>query len=364
MKHVAWLVGALAVVGFACGPTGAGDGNGGNGDGGNGIDAGRTPGADARPQGPTVDAAACVSSKVTAEEATAPVDIIWVVDSSGSMDDEASEVQGALNDFSAFIAGESIDYHVILIGDAGAMTVPAPLGGSPRFLHVDHTINSTDALEKTVQQYAQYQAFLRPNAKTHFVIVTDDESNWSQAQFEAGLAGLTNPGFPDGYTMHSICSEETVIFTPPAPLPPVMGPCSGGLGLGGAADPGLTYIDITANTGGVWRSICTADWTPVFSAVATAVTIGTELPCTYDLPDPPAGETLDPARVNVVFTPDGGSSTTIPRVGSATACGTGQGWYYDDPAAPTQIKVCPSTCTDFEVTGNVDIQFGCATIVN
>ena len=55
----------------------------------------------------------------------------------------------------------------------------------------------------------------------------------------------------------------------------------------------------------------------------------------------------------------------IPRVDNQAACGTGQGWYYDNPGEPTQIVMCPTTCGDFEGgTGQVDIQFGCATIVD
>ncbi len=310
------------------------------------------------------DAAACASESVTAEEATAPVDIIWVVDSSGSMDDEAAAVQNALNDFSSYIASQSIDYHVILIGDPGAMSVPPPLGGGPRFLQVNQSVASHNALELAVTTYPQYQSFLRPDAKRHFVIVTDDESDWSASQFNNGLAGLSSPGFPDGYTMHSICSESTVIFTPPPPLPPINGPCSGGLGLGGAAGVGQTYIDITNNTGGVWKSICTSDWTPIFQAVAQAVTTGAQLPCSYNLPDPPAGQTLDPNKVNVVFTPPGGSATTVPRVSSAADCSSGNGWYYDDPNDPTLITVCQNTCDGFDVGGEVNIEIGCSTIVN
>jgi hypothetical protein len=318
---------------------------------------------DARPNNPGPDAGACLSEAVNAEEATAPVDIIWVVDSSGSMNDEASAVQNALNDFSSFIANQNIDYRVILIGDAGAMNVPAPLGGSAEFLHVNATIGSTNALEKVIEQYPNFQSFLRPNAVVHFVVVTDDESNWSESTFNSQLAGLSGPGFPNGYTFHSICSEETVVFTPPPPLPPIMGPCSGGLGAGGAAEPGLTYIDMTNNTGGVWKSICSSNWNPIFTAVAQSVSVSAQLPCTYELPDPPQGQTLDPDRVNVVFTPTGGSASTIPRVDSAGACGAGGGWYYDSATDPTQILLCPTTCTQFETAGEVNIELGCQTIV-
>jgi hypothetical protein len=118
-------------------------------------------------------------------------------------------------------------------------------------------------------------------------------------------------------------------------------------------------------TGGVWRSICSTDWDPIFAAVAAAVGVAVPLPCSYELPAPPDGEALDPDRVNFLFTPGGGAAVVVPRVASAADCGVGQGWYYDDPAAPARITVCPATCDAIggDPAGAVEIQFGCATIV-
>jgi hypothetical protein len=361
----------LAVVLVACGPSSTNPGDdSGDDDGAGAADAAVIDVPDAAFGGPDAplpaDAAACTATEASAEEAFAPVDIIWVVDSSGSMDDEASAVQNALNGFSSYIAAQGIDYRVILIGDAGAMTVPPPLGGSPRFLHVNVTVNSTDALEKIVSAYPMYQSFLRPGAGVHFVVVTDDESDWSKAQFDAALAGLSAPGIPAGYTFHAVCSEEVPFQLFPPPVPPVMLPCSGGLGAGGAAAPGKVYIGMTMATGGLWKSICTSDWTPIFSAVAQAVSVPVPLPCTFQIPPPPGGMALDPDQVNFVYTPTGGSDTVIPQKSSAAACGAGQGWYYDDPASPTQIIACPATCTALtaDPSGEVHIEFGCSSIID
>lgn len=348
---------AIALFAVGCGPSGLQDEP--------DDPVGGTPDASG-PTTPQPDAAACLTASAAGEEALSPVDIIWVVDSSGSMDDENTAVQNALNDFSASIAASGVDYRVVLIGDNGSMSVPPPLGGSPEFLHVNQSVDSHNALEMVHARYADYQSFLRPNAVVHFVVVSDDESNWSQSQFDSQLAGLANPGFPNGYTFHSICSEETVIFTPPAPLPPVMGPCLGGLGAGGAAAPGLTYIDMTNNTSGVWKSICSSNWDAVFTAVAQAVSVSTPLPCTYDIPPPPDGQSLDPNAVNFVFQPSSGGDVTVPRVDNAAACGSGSGWYYDDPQDPAQIVLCPSSCDELtaDPEGEVEIQYGCATIVD
>jgi hypothetical protein len=92
---------------------------------------------------------------------------------------------------------------------------------------------------------------------------------------------------------------------------------------------------------------------------------GTELPCVYDIPDHPEGEDLNTEEVNVLYTAPGSEAVTLPRVASLSDCGANQGWYYDDPAEPTQIIVCPATCDLFAATdeAQVDFQFGCATVV-
>ncbi len=94
---------------------------------------------------------------------------------------------------------------------------------------------------------------------------------------------------------------------------------------------------------------------------------GQSLPCSYLLPAPPQGETLDFGAVNVVYTPGGGGAEqTIPKAGDPGNCPPGGlAWYYDDPAAPTQIVLCPDTCGTLssDMGGKVDIVVGCATVV-
>jgi hypothetical protein len=83
--------------------------------------------------------------------------------------------------------------------------------------------------------------------------------------------------------------------------------------------------------------------------------------CRYQLPAPEGG-TLDPALVNVQI---GSPPEPVFNVADAAACDpTAGGWYYDDPAAPGMIVLCPATCDDVRL-GNlaVDILVGCETIV-
>src|SRR5688572_307768 len=282
LMRMAWMVAVTvamaAALATACGPSSGDD------DPVPDPDAGPGPGdPDAFiPDFP--DAAPCVSTNVVAEEGLAPVDIIWVIDNSGSMDEEEDRIQDNINSFSSRIASSGIDYRVIMITDASHVVVPPPLGGSPQFRAVNVSIGSHDALEKIVSTYPQWQDFLRPTSVKHFVAVTDDESDWGQGQFEAQLASLPAPGFPSGFTFHAIVAES-----PPWDF---TSPC-----FALAADIGQTYIDLQEDHGGIFYSLCLSDWDPVFDALVTSVIQGAQLPCSYDIPPPPAGETLDYGRV-------------------------------------------------------------------
>jgi hypothetical protein len=69
-------------------------------------------------------------------------------------------------------------------------------------------------------------------------------------------------------------------------------------------------------------------------------------------------------RVNLQVTDAAGASTGLLNVGDASACGSDDGWYYvrDAAGTPTQISVCPNTCTTFTEEGvRADLQVGCAT---
>jgi Mg-chelatase subunit ChlD len=91
-----------------------------------------------------------------------------------------------------------------------------------------------------------------------------------------------------------------------------------------------------------------------------------QLSCEFAMPETDGnGNPIDPTKVNVSYTPAGsGTETSIGQVADAASC-TEQvgGWYYDDPVKPTQVTLCPSTCTAIQgdELAKVSIEFGCAT---
>jgi hypothetical protein len=87
------------------------------------------------------------------------------------------------------------------------------------------------------------------------------------------------------------------------------------------------------------------------------------LPCAWDIPAPPSGESLDPSRVNVALAPPGQSPIPVAKVADEAACGASDGWFYDDPSGPTSVVACPTTCERIEAASDirVNLLFGCAT---
>ncbi len=313
---------------------------------------GWTGGYDAGPGGGFME---CAAQTTQAESGLQPVDVIWVVDRSGSMRGEADIVQRNINDFAAAIGSSGIDYHVIMVSAMEFVSVPAPLGVDPeRFLYVQHDVQSHDGLSAPLDRFADYQAFLRPAAATHFVVVTDDESGLGWSQFQTDMTAALGHAF----TFHTIASPPGSRHCDPIACIIQQDGCTGPNG--DAADNGDRYWALSMATGGQTLSICTPDWTGLFSTLTAAIAVPTPLPCRYGLPEPPAGMALDRNQVNVIYTPSGAAEQVLPNVGSFDGC-AGQGWYYEGD----DIVVCPATCdvVSADMSGRVDIALGCATVV-
>jgi hypothetical protein len=82
--------------------------------------------------------------------------------------------------------------------------------------------------------------------------------------------------------------------------------------------------------------------------------------CEYPIPPPPAGQALDPSRVNVLYTPVGGATETIGRDPSDSACL--EGWQYS--ADGKSIVLCGDACARAKAdrAGQVEVLFGCQTV--
>ncbi|MEZ4298226.1 MAG: VWA domain-containing protein [Polyangiaceae bacterium] len=326
---------------------------------------------------------ACAGISAEAQAGLQPADIIIAVDTSGSMDQEIAQVQQNLNNFASIITNSGIDAHVVMIADA-SMCIPAPLGSGqcngndskmPTYRHVVQTVASTDALQVILSTYDQWKDSLRANAVKTIAVVTDDNSALDANSFLTQL--YAKDATFQGFKFDAICS-----LIDPSAIQFTCLNCAvqGMLSCGNCAekccdkmlgctplpaDKGDVYLSLVQQTGGIVGDLCIQDFGPVFQDMATGIVQSAELSCEYDIPPPPEGETLDPALVNVNYTPTGQPKMAILNVKTPADCGAKGGWYYDNPAAPTKIIMCPGTCDTLkaDTTGKVEVLFGCETVV-
>lgn len=343
---------------------------------------------------PDAPVQACAGTSVKAELATLPADIIWIVDNSNSMRDEIDAVRAGINAFAAQLAASSIDYHLVMLSQRGStengklhpICVPEPLAGpdcgdSNRFLHANFAkdgIKSVQPLEQLLGSLGQTQGYtsgetrgstpwrqhLRAEASKTIVVVSDDNARLSANAF------LNTNG---GQVSTLVSGGSSNCFIPPGLKRPHWEGLFDRLVVHAMVAPtGNTYIDLADQTGGLVADINEAGgpsspgWTQFFTAVAHEVVTAANVSCTLPVPAPPPGETLDPNRVNVAISSvsDASGKHTLGRVTGADQCESG-GWYYDNTDAPTEIRLCQSSCDEMngaadDVRG-ADVVFGCAT---
>lgn len=285
-----------------------------------------------------------------------PVDIVFVVDNSGSMSDEIEHLRANINSFANIIETSGLDYRVFMISRKGTKSngvcVPEPLASlncetkEPLFYAIDQKIGSKDALSwllatydvpptPFVSSYTNWNSFVRYDSMKILVALTDDDSNLDANAFEAQLFAKGPPGvFGDASNRKYVF--DSIIGWDGTTALPTSSKCST------AAKAGLVYQELSARTGGVVESICKDDWTDIFNKIAQGVV--RKLGCEFQLPED-TDEPLDPALIEVQLSLGGGAPSTLPRVLDVSACAAEpMAFYFDSNTAPTKVLLCPGAC--------------------
>lgn len=318
-----------------------------------------TNNSDGGAQVPGPDFEECAGKTADAERAPRGTNVVWVIDTSGSMDEEARLVQENMNAFVQSITSAGLqDYRVVVVSERKFVSVPNPLGSDAQhFLHVEEGVGSEEPLEDLLKRFGDYEDFLLPGVVTHFISVTDDESEISADDFVSMMKSRLNGEF----RVHAIASPPGDMSGGIDWLPFLGAGCKGTYG--DAAAPGVEHWKAAELTMGLTFSICEEDWSALFTQLATAVEQSAAVPCALELPKPPPGSNLDFDSINVVFTPAGGKADPLPRFDGAAECGDELGWHYDDATAPTGIVLCPTSCEAAGQGGALQLAVGCRTFI-
>ncbi|MET0286834.1 MAG: hypothetical protein ABW352_20295 [Polyangiales bacterium] len=285
------------------------------------------------------------------------VDVIFVVDSSGTMLHAVGQVQANIADFVSEFAAAGKDVRVVMISALD------PAGRSPvasdreKYMFIQANVLGGRLYSTAIDQFESYQSFLRPTAAVEFVMVTSSNDTMSPSAFQTAMEALL--GGRD-FTQHAIaspdvnglpCISESQAWNPLCafPIPAI---CA-------ALQVGRAYNSLAEQTGGEQLSVCKDDWGDVFATLKKSVIDAVPLPCNFLLPTPDKKK-IDPDKVSMFYTSGSEPDQQFPRAQDARQCQDKLGWYYDDPYAPTTVKLCPAACEAVSAGGSVDIAFGCA----
>lgn len=336
---------------------------------------------------------AAASVEVSLPEAS-PVDIIVVLDNSGSMSDEARAVEDNINvNFSAILEQQNVDYRVILVSehrererDDTAVCVRSPLsslsvcpsqapGSTERFLHYATRVGSRDALEVLLESYdgrqeddfglapGGWSEWLRSDSKKVFLAITDDDASDDALEFVSELTQLAPENFgprpgATRFTWHSIVGlQEQALpseaYQPDEPIQQER--CANSVN-----NPGVTYQELSRLTNGLRFPICRFEgYDAVFSQIADQVVESTVDPCKFDIPAPPLGRALDLTKVAVSYQPStGGPARLLGQAQAAASCGADAFQIADN-----RVSLCPEACQVVASDGGARVQvvFACET---
>lgn len=336
----------------------------------------------------------CGDDRYTARVEEKPVDIIFVIDNSGSMDDEIVGVENNINDnFATIIEASGIDYRVIMISRHGRASsndicVAEPLSGTscspipdnpvngPRFFHYDYRISSRDSLQRVLWTWDEpdvhgtapdgWRGWLREDAFKVFVEITDDGStaelpggleptaeNFENALFNLEPSHFGTPGRRN-YRFHSIVgiADNSPASDPWQPQQPVVNDeCPD------AVRPGIEYQRLSIATGGLRYPVCQwQSYDPVFQEIAQGIIDEARIGCELALPEVPEDLAVDPNAIVLQYVdpPD-----SLPRQitrSNVDNCGDSNFYVENDT-----IKLCPLLCQEVSATetGDLYVYAGC-----
>jgi hypothetical protein len=117
--------------------------------------------------------------------------------------------------------------------------------------------------------------------------------------------------------------------------------------------PELSNLNEIARAGGTKAAYLVGD-KDVTANVLTALNAirgDAQIPCQLEIPPSRDGRALDYGQVNVVYATSGCNFQPAFYVASEDKCDTTGGWYYDNPSAPTSVKLCQATCAAVAAPG-------------
>jgi len=342
----------------------------------------------------------CAVAQAEATLTKEPVDIILVLDNSGSMAQELQAVEDNINqNFASILAASDVDYRVILISrhrkdvraDAGesstSICVSSPLSGlatcpgpapvnAERFFHYNEKIESHDSLESILLFYNRadtrsgltkvgYHEWLRIGAKKVFLELTDDDEGgpddaqpYTVESFFAALVKLDPAQFGTDATKpnivwHSIIglAEKPTVSDAYLPTEAVQpGKCTGNADK--ISSPGAVYQELSRRTGGLRFPLCQfGAYDVVFHRIAEDVVTKAQVACDFALPEAPANQTLELDKIAVSYGTAQATPTQFKQAKTSADC-QADAFYIEN----SRVYLCSDACDAVKATVGAAVQ--------
>lgn len=325
----------------------------------------------------------CAAQVLEAEVAFVPIDVLLVVDTSNSMNAAITAVEQSINaDFAQIMDDSGLDFRVIVAGDyppgeqldicitmplSGTDCAPPPAvpANTARYFHYDAITGSGAFLDNIIAWFSApdphglapggYSDWLRPDANKIVLAMTDGTSasggTGNGDAFDAQLLALQPAlfGTPGDrrYVFHTIVSMPTnnPATAPWLPADPIAG-------------QGGSIQQVSVLSGG-WRFPLSqaADFDVVFQQIAQGVVEATPVACSFPIPEPPDGETIDPDTIEIDYLPGGlGPAETFMQVVGPAACAD-DAFFIDSDI----VMLCPEACAvvQADLQARLDVRYGC-----
>jgi hypothetical protein len=225
---------------------------------------------------------------------------------------------------------------------------------------------------------AGLRGWLRPEAAKAIIVITDDSAGcrYADAQVDLTVGGEGSDPFDDALAFHvALLTKAPELFGPRAepryaffsfvgmaphevqgePFFPhediVDRLCDT------ATSPGLSYQALSVITDALRYPVCEGrGFDAVFRVLARSVVESTKAECSFVIPQPPPGQSINRATISIEYRSRGGEPVRIEQVKEAAEC--------DDHSFRVQgdqLELCPDACARVEADRDAELQvlYGC-----
>lgn len=367
------------------------------------ADAGLPPTGDSGSPVLTEDDACAMQVARARRGPSKPLDVIFVIDNSGSMEGEIQAVRDNINgSFAALIEASGADFRVIMLSQFGVLgtdvCIEPPLAASEcsaglgiagtngaRFFHYNINIDSHNPLCKLLEQFDEpdqsgrtpngWREYLRPDSHKAFVLISDDSAacSYQDGDVDVLFGGLDADPFADALMFHSalLAKAPEQFGVPPdvryqffsfvgmrasepenAPYFPheglVQRPCDS------AASVGLQYQALSVITDALRYPVCEGrGFDAVFRVLAQNVVESIKAECTFEIPPAPVDQQIDRTSISMRYQSSlgQGGATMFDQVASDDACSDHAFYILDG-----RLELCADACAVVQADPGAEIE--------